>query len=363
MQNNTPLVSVVIPVYKAEKYLNGCVDSVIDQTYKNIEIILVDDGSPDNCGKICDEYAKKDNRIVVVHKENGGLPSARNAGMDKAKGEYICFVDSDDTVEDEYVRLLLESLLENGTDMSVCGRNSIYSENSTVKNVPKKRVINRENISENEISYLFDISFMIQMCEKMFKCSLTTELRVKDIDYAEDAVFVYTYLSKCNSISFVPHALYNYQKMNSQLTKKYHKGMLESMKANFEATHLGIYSFVGEWAEDVLKNKFEILAFDHFYAVTTHYYDSLYTKSHTLDDFGKEKYNGTYEYYSKYFNYIENLKDADSGIQEKNRFYCDVLKNWNCDTYFKLQKKYRKKERFKRRMIKLKRKVKKIFKK
>ena len=96
---NQPLLSVIIPVYKVEKYLRQCVDSVINQTYKNLEIILVDDGSPDNCGKICDEYAQKDRRIKVIHQENQGVSAARNLGTKLAQGEYITYVDSDDWLD------------------------------------------------------------------------------------------------------------------------------------------------------------------------------------------------------------------------------------------------------------------------
>ena len=101
--NRVPKVSIIVPVYKVEKYLRKCIDSIINQTLKDIEIILVDDGSPDNCGKICDEYAAKDTRIKVIHKENGGLSSARNAGMEVAEGEYIGFVDSDDWIESDLI--------------------------------------------------------------------------------------------------------------------------------------------------------------------------------------------------------------------------------------------------------------------
>ena len=96
------LVSVIIPVYQVEAYINRCVDSVLNQKYRELEVILVDDGSPDRCGAICDEYALKDNRIVVIHKKNGGLSSARNAALDICKGEYIMFVDSDDYVEPDF---------------------------------------------------------------------------------------------------------------------------------------------------------------------------------------------------------------------------------------------------------------------
>ena len=106
------LISVVVPIYNVENYIKKCVDSILSQTYKNLEIILVDDGSPDNCPQICDEYAQKDNRIKVIHKENGGLSDARNAGIDISKGKFITFIDSDDYIEKDYVEVLYNSIKE-----------------------------------------------------------------------------------------------------------------------------------------------------------------------------------------------------------------------------------------------------------
>ena len=107
-----PLVSIVVPVYKIENVLHYCIDSILNQIYEDFELILVDDGSPDNSGKICDEYAKKENRIKVIHKENGGVSSARNCGIDAAKGKYICFVDSDDYVNKNYLEILIKTKSE-----------------------------------------------------------------------------------------------------------------------------------------------------------------------------------------------------------------------------------------------------------
>ncbi|MGH4052347.1 MAG: glycosyltransferase [Clostridium sp.] len=120
MQN--PLISIIVPVYNVQPYIRKCVDSILNQTYKNIEIILVEDGSPDNCGDICDEYSLKDNRVKTIHKKNGGLSSARNAGIDVASGEYIGFVDSDDWIEKDMYESLYKTLSEHNADISVCGR-------------------------------------------------------------------------------------------------------------------------------------------------------------------------------------------------------------------------------------------------
>lgn len=116
-----PLVSVIVPIYKVEPYLHQCVDSILIQTHQNLEIILVNDGSPDNCGAICDEYALKDSRIKVVHKENGGLSDARNAGLDVATGDFYYFVDSDDYLPDHSVTTMLELLTEHQSDMVIGG--------------------------------------------------------------------------------------------------------------------------------------------------------------------------------------------------------------------------------------------------
>lgn len=121
-----PLVSVIVPIYKVEPYLHRCVDSILSQTYINLEIILVDDGSPDNCGKICDEYAQKDNRVKVIHKKNGGLSDARNVAIDEATGEYITFVDSDDYIDICYVDYLYLIALQNQCQVAIVQPCSFY---------------------------------------------------------------------------------------------------------------------------------------------------------------------------------------------------------------------------------------------
>lgn len=116
-----PLISVIVPVYNVEKYLPGCIECLTGQTYKNLEIILVDDGSPDNCPALCDEWVKKDSRIRVIHKPNGGVSSARNAGIDNAHGDYIAFIDADDRIDADMYETMLREITENGADAASCG--------------------------------------------------------------------------------------------------------------------------------------------------------------------------------------------------------------------------------------------------
>jgi len=127
------MISVIVPVYKVEQYLRQCIESILNQTYQDLEILLIDDGSPDRCGIICEEYAKKDPRIKVFHTENHGLSAARNVGLQIAKGEYIGFVDSDDWIEPDMYEILLRRLEETDTDISVC---EIWREG--VKEIPEK---------------------------------------------------------------------------------------------------------------------------------------------------------------------------------------------------------------------------------
>lgn len=126
------LISIIIPVYNVEKYIHRCVDSVINQTYQKLEIILVDDGSPDDCGKICDEYAKKDNRIKVILKENGGLSDARNHGIESATGEWLFFLDSDDWIHPQTIDKLYDAAIKNDVSVSICNYSQTEEESPTV---------------------------------------------------------------------------------------------------------------------------------------------------------------------------------------------------------------------------------------
>ena len=125
-----PLISVIVPVYKVERYLDRCIQSIVDQTYRNLEIILVDDGSPDRCPQICDSFAQKDDRVFVIHKHNGGLSSARNAGLEKAHGAFIGFVDSDDYIASDMYESLLTNLQKEDADIAFTSSAHVYEDGS-----------------------------------------------------------------------------------------------------------------------------------------------------------------------------------------------------------------------------------------
>lgn len=214
---NKPLVSVVIPIYKVEKYLNKCIDSVVNQTYKNIEIILVDDGSPDLCPRICDDWAKKDARIQVIHKSNGGLSDARNAGIQICTGEYICFVDSDDWVEPTMLQLLLEACFENNTLLSVCGRYDRFEGTDVYK-------INKCPL-KNEVveAQTFTASMLIgdhcdcSACGKIYHKSLWNTIRFPKGLIYEDIAIMYKVVLSVDRVATVNIPLYNYLRRSGSI--------------------------------------------------------------------------------------------------------------------------------------------------
>ena len=186
----SPLISVIVPIYKVEPYLRRCLDSIVNQTYRNLEIILVDDGSPDKCPVMCDVWAKKDSRIKVVHKENGGLSSARNAGLDICSGQYICFVDSDDYISPDMCAYLLKLCLDRDADIAQIDFLEVDSDNVQ----PKDRCEQLKQYEEKEaLNYLMKITtelgtnFVVWTC--LYRKDLVKELRFRegkiyeDIDY------------------------------------------------------------------------------------------------------------------------------------------------------------------------------------
>ena len=208
MSQEKALISLIIPVYKVEKYLEKCIQSVINQTYENLQIILVDDGSPDNCGKICDEYAKKDHRIEVIHKSNGGLSDARNKGLEIAKGEYIGFVDSDDYIEADMYEVLYNLLKQYNADVSICNFYTVSQGKISIKNADNG--INEYNRIEILKEILLDKNIQSYAWNKLYKKELFDEIKYPIGKKYEDIGTTFYLLEKCNKVVVTGKSEYYY---------------------------------------------------------------------------------------------------------------------------------------------------------
>lgn len=193
------LISVIVPVYKVEKYIHKCIDSIINQTYTNLEIILVDDGSPDSCGKICDEYAKKDNRIKVIHKTNGGLSDARNAGTKHAKGTYLTYIDSDDFVSENYIEYMY-NLLKHSADITfaTCGVEIIR--NKSIIQHESDTNFHKYNREEAFTSLLYDEGLFLSAWGKLFRTDFIKNYSFPKGKAYEDTAVIYKWINDSNKI-------------------------------------------------------------------------------------------------------------------------------------------------------------------
>jgi glycosyltransferase involved in cell wall biosynthesis len=214
------LITIIIPVYNAEKYIESCIKSVLQQTYTNLQIVLIDDGSSDKSKQICDEYANVDKRIEVVHKVNGGVSSARNSGIQITRGKYLCFIDADDVVNKNIIQMLYTNLISNNSDMSMCGHATVEIDYNT-----EKLTYHRPpHFSGDTKGFLKKIDVFLSAesvqgpCAKLLKTSIVTDNKVifpLDFSFGEDTIFVYNYIKYTTSISSFSDVLYFYKKVNA----------------------------------------------------------------------------------------------------------------------------------------------------
>lgn len=207
MPVDNPKVSVIVPVYKVEPYLRQCLDSIVNQTYQNLEIILVEDGSPDNCGAICDEYVAKDKRIQVIHKENGGVSSARNAGLAAATGEYIGWVDSDDWIEADMFEYLLKGADKFGADIAVCGRYEVCKGKKKLRGWGETMCLDRleglKLLLQNDLMQNF-------LWDKLWRQELFQGIAFPEGKTFEDIAVMYRLFERAEKVVCLPDAKYNY---------------------------------------------------------------------------------------------------------------------------------------------------------
>ena len=200
-------VSIIVPVYGVEKYIEECILSMLNQTYENLEILLVDDGGKDRAPEICDRYGAKDGRIKVIHKPNGGAASARNAGLDAASGDYICFVDGDDAVDCRYVEHLLKTTLEEDADIGVCG---FYIWSKTEKIVFKPEKTGTYSREDYLLRFLEDWSCSL-LWNKIFRRDVIGDLRMAEGHKVDDEFFTYQVVMNARRVVVTDTPLYDYR--------------------------------------------------------------------------------------------------------------------------------------------------------
>ena len=247
-------VTIIIPVYNVEKYLREAIDSAINQTYKNLEIILVDDGSTDKSGEICDEYIKLDNRIKVIHKKNGGLSDARNAGLDSCTGKYIMFLDSDDFLEPDAVENMYNEIVEKDADYVIGNYINATEEGEKWE----KPVFDLEKYKPFKLSiHDYMNSFFIMnssVCNKIFKKEFIDKLNLRFIVGlpAEDAIFTTYCFIKSEKVYYIPNLVFNYRQrkggsISSSCSKSYFEGINKAYRIIYENFrdngHLGYYRY------------------------------------------------------------------------------------------------------------------------
>lgn len=233
------MISVIIPVYNVEQYLDECVKSVVNQTYKNLEIILVDDGSTDNSGKRCDEYARTDERIRVIHKQNGGLSSARNAGIEIAEGEYFTFIDSDDYITSDMVEQLLFVVEKTGADISSCR----MARDEQLLDIGIDEDISVFTPTETLGLLLQENKLLTSASFKLYKRELFENIRYPEGKLYEDLGTTYKLIHLSNKVAFVDVRKYYYRTNPESITK-----------SNFTNKQLDYYEIAAELRQFIEKN-------------------------------------------------------------------------------------------------------------
>lgn len=279
-----PAISVIVPVYKAEKYLHRCVDTLLAQTFQDFEVLLIDDGSPDKSGEICDDYAKKDFRVRVFHKENGGVSSARQCGIDNAQGEYTIHTDPDDWVEPEMLETLYKKAKEDDADMVICD----YYEYVDGCN----QYINQCPSSLNHIMVLKDLFCFLHgsLCNKLIRKELFDRYDVKfplGVNYSEDLYICIVLLQNPINVVYLSNAFYHYDRMinNNSITLHDRKDWYNKMKSFYPLLRKVL-------SENDFENEFVLYRSQMAYAAIIDYSISI---SLYMDNFGDLK-NKIYKY-------------------------------------------------------------------
>lgn len=294
------LISVIVPVYNVEKYLNKCVDSILNQTYTNIEIILVDDGSKDKSGSICDEYEKTDKRVKTIHQSNAGVCSARNIALSESKGKWVAFIDSDDWVEKKYIEELYKCAIKTNSDIVACGYNRVTGSN--------KECIN----NSGETTELSPREFLIKVLNpqtgmgfchmKLYKRKIIKDVLFNvNLSVGEDALFNEQIVSNMDKMCILQKALYNYRINQNSVVRRYDAEYAIKYLRAMEITKEYLLKKYSE-DEEIIQNYYNFVAF-HVLLVAVNY---CYTK----DNNSKNK--------TELFKQVCNYSEFKDGIKISN---------------------------------------------
>jgi len=237
-----PKISVIVPVYNVEKYISKCIESIVTQSYNNLEIIIVNDGSTDKSGDICDQYAQKDDRIILIHQENEGVSMARNNALDIANGDYIGFVDSDDWIEPDMFATLCNNAIEYNADISTCNFYYVYVDQNgeivlKVNRFEENNVITK-TILENDEKIIHYFNFMVYNvipCNKLYNKKLFNEIRFPRDKIYEDAFTIHKLIDKANKVVALPDYKYYYLQRNDSITRnRFTVNQLERVESSID---------------------------------------------------------------------------------------------------------------------------------
>ena len=301
------LISVIVPVYNVEKYLEKCVNSIINQTYKNLEIILVDDGATDNSGKMCDEFAKKDSRIKVIHKENGGSADARNSGLDKVTGKYILFVDSDDCLNKKMIEILHNEIIKESRDIVLCEYEKVNENDIEFeKEIETYKILNHTKESIFELYYGMGHKHekVVVPWGKLYKKELFDGIRYPKGRKGEDELTLYKVFYKANNIVEINAKLYYYLQREGSLSSDWY---IKPRHYMVDALEEEIKFFVNKKEE-----RYQVLVVKRLLRELKHNYNFKLKST--------KKYGDIFiKYYEKYKNQImENKKLEEFYIKLKN---------------------------------------------
>ena len=308
MSTQSPKISIIVPVYKVEQYLPKCIDSILAQTFQNWELLLIDDGSPDNSGNICDEYAHKDSRIRVFHKKNGGVSSARNLGLDYAEGDYVMFVDSDDWISNDCLQVCLDEIKKDKLDALQFGFISVTDD---LEN-PRVKIA---TLPLNGEKYIQTNNFNVCVWGGIYKCEIIEEYKLrfpKELKLAEDQIFVLSFFKCCHRIKYLEKAMYYYlQRADSAVHTSKSKDMvlsceyLTQMAKEWPVSKCYIDKMIVGFIKSIIRNK------DTKYQIIKRIYQKQNPQSDNIDYFqsfpkiASVNFPLGYIYYKSYLHWVK----------------------------------------------------------